>query len=139
MAAPKPERLVIHPEVSPHLAGQIGGLWGWFRAYAVENLPNEGLAPGEDGLPADSAPELDEVRKVEQVEVFEAREIGRGQLSVRCKVRLVITAALNDPDESVVTVRPTWEMMLLVEPGTRSVIEYDHGWGGGWIPDPSPA
>jgi hypothetical protein len=139
MATSKPERLVIHPAVSSHLAGQIGGLWGWFKVYAEENLPNEELAPGEDGLPPDSAPELDEVKKVEQVEVFEARDIGRGHLSVKCKVRLVITVSLNDADESVVRVKPTREMYLLVEPETGSVIEHSHGWGGGWLPDADPS
>lgn len=136
MAAPRADRLVIHPEVPPPLVGQIGGLWKWFKEYAEENLPDEELSPGEDGLPADSAPELDEIKKVEQVEVFEVTEIGRGQLSVRCKVRLVVTASLNDAEETVITLRPTWEMCLLVEPGTRSVVEHSHGWDGGWVPDP---
>ena len=98
MAAPKPERLVFHPTVAAHLVGPLAGLWKWFKEYAEVNLPNEELAPGEDGLPADSQPELDEVKRVEQVEVFEATDIGRGHLSVRCKVRLVITASLNDAD-----------------------------------------
>jgi hypothetical protein len=138
MAASKPERLVIHPAVPAHLAGQLGGLSKWFREYAEENLPNEELAPGEDGLPADSEPVLDEVKAVEQVEVFEATDIGRGHLSVKCKVRLVITASLNDADETVTTARPTWEMYLLVGPGTGSVIEHSHGWDGGWLPDPEP-
>jgi len=139
MAAPKPDRLVIHPAVPAQLAAQIGGLWKWFKEYAEENLPNEELAPGKDGLPADSAPELDEVKKVEQVEVFEATDIGRGHLSVKCKVRLVITASLNDAAETVATVRPTWEMFLLVEPGTGTVIQHSHGWDGCWLPDPDPA
>src|SRR4051812_36975015 len=30
MAAPKPERRVIHPMVQARLAGQLGGLWKWF-------------------------------------------------------------------------------------------------------------
>lgn len=135
MAASKPERLVIHPSVPAHLAGQLGGLWKWFKDYAEENLPNEELAPGEDGLPADSAPELDEVKKVEQVEVFEATDIGRGHLSLKCKVRLVITVSLNDAEETVATVSPTWEMYLLAEPGSNSVVEHSHGWDGGWLPD----
>ena len=135
MAASKPDRLVIDPAVPSQLASQIGGLWKWFKEYAEENLPNEELAPGEDGLPADSAPELDEVKKVEQVQVFEATDIGRGHLSIKCKVRLVITASLNDSDETVATIRPTWEMYLLVEPGTKSVIEHSHGWDSGWLPD----
>src|SRR5262245_2732329 len=135
MPASKPERLVIHPTVPGQLAGQLAGLWKWFKEYAEENLPDEELAPGEDGLPADSQPELDEVKKVEQVEVFEATDIGRGHLSVKCKVRLVITASLNDADETVATVRPSWEMYLLVEPRSKSVIEHSHGWDGGWLPD----
>jgi hypothetical protein len=135
MAVPKPQRLVIDPTVPSHLAGRIGGLWKWFKEYAEENLPNEELAPGEDGLPADSAPELDEVKKVEQVEVFEVTDIGRGHLSVRCKVRLVITASLNDADDTVATVNPLWEMYLLVDPGAESVVEHSHGWDGGWLPD----
>ena len=135
MAVPKAERLVIDLAVPPHLASQITGLWAWFKEYAEENLPNEELAPGEDGLPADSAPELDEVKKVEQVEVFGVTDIGQGHLSVKCKVQLVITASLNDADETVATVRPTWEMYLLVEPGTKSVIEHSHSWDGGWLPD----
>ena len=135
MALPKAQRLVIDPAVPAHLAGQIGGLWKWFKEYAEENLLNEELAPGENGLPADSAPELDEVKKVEQVEVFEVTDLGRGHLSVRCKVRLVITASLNDAAETVATVNPTWELYLLVEPGTKSVIAHSHGWEGGWLPD----
>jgi hypothetical protein len=131
MAASKPERLVIQPTVPAQFASQLGGLWKWFKEFAEENLPNEELAPGEDGLPADSEPELDEVKEVEQVEVFEATDIGRGRLSVKCKVRLVITASLNDAAETVATVRPTWEMYLLVEPGSGSVIEHSHGWDGG--------
>ena len=87
MAVPKAERLVIDLAVPPHLASQITGLWEWFKEYAEENLPNEELAPGEDGLPADSAPELDEVKKVEQVEVFGVTDIGQGHLSVKCKVQ----------------------------------------------------
>ena len=134
MATPKTERLVIDAAVPPHLASQIVGLWEWFKDYAEENLPNEELAPGEDGLPPDSSPELDEVKEVEQVQVFEMTDIGRGHLSARCKVRLVITVSLNDPAGTVVTVRPTWEMCLLVEPGTKSVIEHSHGWEGGWRP-----
>lgn len=135
MAVPKSARLVINPAVPTHHAKQISGLWKWFKEYADENLPNEELAPGEDGLPTDSAPELDEVKKVEQVEVFEVTDIGRGYLSVKCKVRLVITASLNDAEETVAAVRPTWEMYLLVEPGTKSVIEHNHGWDGGWLLD----
>ena len=135
MAASKPERLVIHPTVPAQLAGRLGGLWKWFKDYAGENLPNEELAPGEDGLPADCQPEVDEVKTVEAVEVFEATDIGRGHLSVKCRVRLVITASLNDADETVATVRPVWEMYLLVEPGSESVIEHSHGWDGGWLPD----
>jgi hypothetical protein len=138
MATPKPERLVIDAAVPAHLASQLGSLWRWFQEYARENLPNEELAPGEDGLPADSAPELDEVKKVEQVQVYEVTDIGRGHLSVKCKVRLVVTASLNDADDTVVTIRPTWEMSLLVEPATRSVLEHSHGWDGGWLPDPQP-
>ena len=135
MAASKPEQLVIHPTVPAQIVNQLGGLWKWFKEYAEENLPNEELAPGEDGLPADSEPELDEVKKVEQVEVFEATEIGRGHPSLKCKVRLVITASLNDPDETVATVKPTWEIYLLVEPGSKSVLEHSHGWDGGWLPN----
>lgn len=135
MTAPSTERLVIDLSVPLPLAWQLAGLWRWFKEYAEENLPNEELAPGKDGLPADAAPELDEVKKVEQIEVFEVRDIGRGHLSVRCKVRLVITASLNDPGETVVTVRPTWEMDLLVEPGSKAVLEHSHGWEGGWLPD----
>lgn len=136
MAAFNSERLIIDPAVPSHLAAQIGGLWKWFEEYAKENLPNEELAPGEDGLPVDSAPELDEVKKVEQVQVFEVQDIGRGHLSVKCKVRLVITASLNDADETVMSVRPTWEMYLLVEPGTESVIQHSHGWDGWYLPAP---
>ena len=65
MAAAKIKQLVIEARVPSHLAKQLRGLWGWFKEYAEENLPDEELAPGEDGLPADSAPELDEVKKVE--------------------------------------------------------------------------
>lgn len=136
MAASKRERFVIDPKIPSQLVDQISGLWKWFKEYAEENLPNEELAPGEDGLPLGSAPELDEVKKVEQVQVFEVRDIGRGHLNVKCRVRLVITAALNDPEETVVTVRPTWEMYLLVEPDTQSVIQHTHGWDGGFLPDP---
>lgn len=136
MTAPKAVRLLIHPTVPVDLARQLGGLWKWFEEYAEENLPNEELAPGEDGLPADAEPELDEVKEVEQVEVFEATDIGRGHLSVKCKVRLVITASLNDEAETVVTARPTWGMYLLVDPGSESVIEHSHGWDGGWLPGP---
>src|SRR5262245_28826192 len=135
MAASKPERLVIHPSVPAQLASQLRGLWKWFKEYAEENLPNEELAPGEDGLPADSEPELDEVKRVESVEVFEATDIGRGHLSLKCKVRLVITVSLNYAEEKLVTIRPTWEMYLLVEPGAKSVLEHSHGWEGGWLPD----
>jgi hypothetical protein len=131
MAVPKAERLVVDPAVPQLLAGRIGGLWEWFKAYAEDNLPNEELAPGEDGLPADSDPELDEVKEVEQVEVFEVADIGRGHLSVKCKVRLTITASLNDAEETVATVTPTWEMYLLVEPGRKAVIRHSHGWDGG--------
>jgi hypothetical protein len=138
MPTPNSRRLVIEPAVPSHLAAQIGGLWKWFKDYAEENLPNEELAPGGDGLPADSCPELDEVKKVEEVRVYEVTDIGRGHLSARCKVRLVISVSLNDPEERVVTVRPTWEMYLLVEPGTESVIEHSHGWDGGWLSDPTP-
>ena len=63
MALPKAQRLVINPAVPSYLAGQIGGLWKWFKEYAEENLPNEELAPGENGLPADSAPELSRRQK----------------------------------------------------------------------------
>lgn len=135
MAASKPERLVIHPTVPAQLVSQLCGLWKWFKEYAEENLPNEELAPGEDGLPADSEPELDEVKKVEQVEVLEATDIGCGHLSVNCRVRLVTTASLNDPDETVATVKPTWEMYLLVESASKAVLEPSHGWDGGWLPD----
>ena len=44
-------------------------------------------------------------------------------------------ASLNDAEETVATVRPTWQMYLLVEPGTESVIQHSHGWDGGWLPD----
>ncbi len=135
MAAPKPERLLIDSTVPPQLAKQLSGLWKWFRDYAEENLPNEELAPGTDGLPADSCPELDEVKKVEQVRVYAVTDIGRGHLSAKCKVSLVVTVSLNDKNERVVTISPTWEMYLLVEPGTKSVIEHSHGWDGGWLPD----
>jgi hypothetical protein len=136
MAESKSQRLVIHSAVPAKLAGQLRGLWKWFKDYAEENLPNEELAPGEDDLPADSQPELDEVKRVEQVEVFEVTDIGRGHLSVKCRVRLVVTASLNDANESVATIKPTWEMYLLVEPRTKSVIEHSHGWDGGWQPGP---
>ena len=63
-------------------------------------------------------------------------DIGRGHLSVKCKVRLVISASLNDAEDKVVTVRPTWEMYLLVDPVVKSVIQHSHGWDGGWLPDP---
>lgn len=139
MATPKPERLVLDPAVPARLAAQVAGLAGWFREYAQENLPDEELAPGEDGLPADSQPELDEVKRVDEVEVYEVTDIGRGHLSLRCRVRLVIRVRLNDPDDTVVTVRPTWPVYLLVEPGTRSVLQHSHGWEGGWLPDPDPA
>jgi hypothetical protein len=136
MTASNPERLIIHASVPEELPAQLIELWKWFKAYAEENLPNEELAPGEDGLPADSEPELDAVKEVQNVEVFEATDIDRGHLSVKCKVRLVITVSLNDPDETVVTIRPTWEMYLLVEPGSERVREHSHGWDGGWLPDP---
>jgi hypothetical protein len=97
MAAAKDQRLVIERWVPSYLAKRLSGLDGWFEEYAAENLPNEELAPGEDGLPADTAPELDEVKKVEQVRVVAANDIGEGHLSVKCEARLVVTASLNDP------------------------------------------
>jgi hypothetical protein len=135
MAESKTPRLVIEPWVPSYLAMGLGGLWGWFKEYAEENLPNEELAPGEDGLPADSAPELDEVKEVEQMRVVAATDIGKRRLSVKCQVRLVVTASLNDPDETVVTIRPTWEMCLLVEPEAEAVLEHSHGWESDYLPD----
>jgi hypothetical protein len=135
MATPKRERLLIDAKIAPHLARQIVGLGKWFKEYAEENLPNEELVPGEDGLPENSAPELDEVEKIEQIQVLEATDIGKGHLSLKCRVRLVITVSLNDPEETVVTIRHTWEMYLLVEPGSQLVLEHSHGWDGGWLPD----
>jgi hypothetical protein len=135
MAAAKAEQLVIEPWVSSYLARQLGGLYRWFKDYAGENLPNEELAPGKDGLPASSAPELDEVREVEQVRVVAVTDIGRGQLSVKCQVRLVVNVSLNDADGTVATMRPTWEMCLLVEPKTRAVLEHSHGWESDYLPD----
>ena len=64
-------------------------------------------------------------------------DIGQGELNVKCKVRLVITATLNDPDETVATVKPTWEMYLLVLPGAELVLEHNHGWDEDWyLPQP---
>src|SRR5262245_11099309 len=94
MAAAKARRLVIEAWVPSYLAKHLSDLWGWFKEYAEDNLPDEELAPGEDGLPADSASELDEVKKVEQVRVVAATDVGRGHLSVKCQVRLVATARL---------------------------------------------
>lgn len=136
MAASKSARLIIDPSVPSQLEGRISGLWKWFKEYAEENLPNEELAPGEYGLPVDSAPELDEIKEVEQIQVFEVQDIGRGHLNVKCKVRLVITASLNDADDTVMTVSPTWEIDLLVDPGTESVIQHSHGWDGWYLPAP---
>jgi hypothetical protein len=135
MASAKAPRLVIEPWVPSYLAKQLHGLWGWFKEYAEENLPNEELAPGEDGLPGDSAPELDAVKKVEQVRVVAVTDIGKGHLSVKCQVWLVVTASLNDTDETVVTIRPTWEMCLLVDPGAKAVLEHSHGWESDYLPD----
>lgn len=137
MAAAKNKRLVIEPWVPLHLAKQLGGLVGWFKDYAEENLPNEELAPGEDGLPADSEPELDEVKKVDHVRVVAANEVRRGRLSVKCAVRLVVTASLNDPDETVATIHPTWEMCLLVDPKAKAVVEHSHGWDSDFLRDSS--
>ncbi len=135
MAAAKDQRLVIERWVPSYLAKRLSALDGWFEEYAAENLPNEELAPGEDGLPADSAPELDEVKKVEQVRVVAANDIGEGHLSVKCEVRLIVTASLNNPGETVVTIRPTWEMCLLVEPEAGAVLEHSHGWESDYLPD----
>jgi hypothetical protein len=101
------------------------------------------IAPKKDsnlaGPPPPSEPELDEIKKAEQVEVFAVTDIDRGHLSVRCKMRLVIPAGLNDAAETAATVRPTREKYLLVEPGPGSVIEHSHGWDGGRLPDPDTA
>jgi hypothetical protein len=129
------ERLVIEPWVPSYLAKRLSGLHGWFKEYAEENLPDEELAPGEDGLPAGFAPELDEVKKVEQVRVVAATDIGKGHLSVKCEVRLVVTANLNDPEETVITIHPAWEMCLLVEPDAKAVLEHSHGWESDYLPD----
>jgi hypothetical protein len=56
-------------------------------------------------------------------------------LSVKCQVRLVVTASLNDPDETVVTICPTWELCLLVEPEAKAVLEHSHGWESDYLPD----
>ena len=95
--AAKTKRLIIEPWVPSYLAKRLNGLCRWFKEYAAENLPDEALAPGEDGLPVDSAPELDEVKKVEQVRVVAATDIGKGHLSVKCEVRLVVTAISVTP------------------------------------------
>jgi hypothetical protein len=134
VAGPKAKRLVIEPWVPSYLAKQLGGLVEWFKEFAEENLPNEELAPGEDGLPADSAPELDEVKKVEHVRVVAVSDIGKGHLSVKCEVRLVVTVALNDADETVATIHPTWEMCLLVDPKAKAVKEHSHGWDSDFLP-----
>jgi hypothetical protein len=133
--AAKTKRLVIEPWVPSYLAKQLRGLRDWFKKYAEENLRDEELPPGKDGLPTDSSPELDEVKEVEQVRVVAATDIGRGHLSVKCEVRLVVTASLNDPAETVVTIRPAWEMCLLVEPKARAVLEHSHGWESDYLPD----
>ena len=43
--------------------------------------------------------------------------------------------SLNDPEEAVVTIRPTWEMCLLVEPEAKAVLEHSHGWESDYLPD----
>jgi hypothetical protein len=133
--AVKGQSLVIEPWVPSYLAKRLSGLQGWFKEYAEENLPDEELAPGEDGLPAGCAPELDAVKKVEQVRVVAATDIGNGHLSVKCEVRLVVTASLNDPEETVITIHPTWEMCLLVEADAKAVLEHSHGWESDYLPD----
>jgi len=44
MVAAKMKRLVIEAWVPEYLAKQLSGLWGWFKEYAEENLPDEELA-----------------------------------------------------------------------------------------------
>jgi hypothetical protein len=134
MPANRP-RLVIDASIPSPIASQIAGLWKWFKEYAEENLPNEELAPGVDGLPPECSPELDEVKKVEQVEVVEATDIGRGHLNVRCRARLVVSVSLNDAADTVVTIRPVWELVLLVEPASQTVLEHSHGWDSAFLPD----
>ena len=133
--AAKSERVVIGPAVEPRLAAGLSCLWSWFKDYARENLPGEELAPGEDGLPADSMPELEEVKDVEQILVVSAADVGRGHLNVRCEVRLVVTASLGDREETVVTIRPAWKMCLLADPGAGAVLEHSHGWESDYLSD----
>jgi hypothetical protein len=105
--------------------------------YAEENLPGEELAPGEDGLPADSEPMLEEVKRVAQVRVATAADIGRGHLSVKCSVRLTLAVSLHDPDDEPVSISPTWPLCLLVDPEAGKVLEHSHGWDSDYRPDPS--
>jgi hypothetical protein len=41
----------------------------------------------------------------------------------------------NDPEETVVTIHPRWEMCLLVEPEAKAVLEHSHGWESDYLPD----
>jgi len=46
-----------------------------------------------------------------------------------------VVASLNDPEETMVTIHPTWEMCLLVEPKSKAVLEHSHGWDSDYLPD----
>jgi hypothetical protein len=127
--------VVIDEGVPPEFARQISGLYGALFFYAPQNFLNEKLAPGEDGLPVDCSPILAKIWDVKQIEVLDVADIGHERLSVKCKLRLVLKAKLNELARTTTNVETTWNMSLLVEPRTNSVIGHHRGWDTSWQPN----
>lgn len=136
MASAKWERLIINSAVPPHFATEVAGLWNWFKIYAEGNFPNEELAPGADGLPPTSQPILEKVKKVYQVDVYAISDLGRGYLRVDCEAHLSLAVNLYDAAETIVTIDPIWKLNLPVDPAKGRVVEHNHGWEEGFLPDP---
>lgn len=130
------ETLHFQPGLPSHVMGRLAVLPQRFKEYADKRLPGEALSAREEGLPPDSQPMVEAFESVERIEVFEAQDVGDGRLEVRCMVRMIVLARLNEPPKHVALIRPNWKLTLLVAE-SGEVLMHRRGWEDAWPPGES--